>query len=416
MSQCPFANLLDMDVYANGIPFGELERLRKAGPIHLLEDPIEGIPYWVAVRRDALDFISQNPQLFSSELHGPWPMEVSKTPNYEMMRDSFIICMDPPKHMKYRKVLRDSFTPRSIDGLDLWLKKTAGEIVDRVASRGECEAITEIAAELPLMTIMEVLGIPQEDRHLHFEWTNQMAFADDPDIAAGQDVSDEASANMMAYAYEHGVKQRKNHTSDVVKALLEGEVDGVPISDEMFVWMYLLIVVGGNESTRSVTGQGIKLLIEHPDQLQHLVLHPEDIPDAVEEILRYNTAFIMMRRTATEDVEVSGKKIRKGDKVILHYSAVNHDEDVFGADAMEFDIHRGKRMRNMSREIRSFGVGEHFCLGMNLARAELRAIFSELIPRLRNMKLAGDVTYMKSYFTSTIKSMPISFDIERNTD
>ena len=415
MTTCPFANLLDMDVYANGIPYEELEKLRKAGSIHLLDDPIEGIPYWVAVKRDALDYISQNPDLFSSELHGPWPMEVSREANFEAIRDSFIICMDPPKHMKYRKVVRDAFSPRGVAELAPWLEKTAREIVDQVATRGECEAITEIAAELPLMTIMEVLGVPQEDRHLHFEWTNQMAFADDPDIATGQEVSDDASANMMAYAYEHGARQRKNPTSGVVKALLEGAVDGVPITDEMFAWMYLLIVVGGNESTRSVTAQGIKLLIEHPDQLQHLVEHPEDIPDAVEEILRYNTAFIMMRRTATENVQVCGKNIGKGEKVILHYHAVNHDEDVFGLDSMSFDIHRAKRIANMSREIRSFGIGEHFCLGMNLARAELRAIFAEIIPRLRNMKLAGEVTYMRSYFTSTIKSMPISFDVENQT-
>lgn len=414
MSGCPFANLLDIDIYAEGMPYEELKKLRDAGPIHYLEDPVEGVPYWAAVKREALDFISMNPQLFSSELEGPFPMETRKVAadNFEIMRENFIICMDPPKHMKYRKVVRDAFTPRAVAAMEPWLQQKSREIIDRVAARGHCEAITEIAAELPLMTIMEILGVPQEDRHLHFDWTNQMAFADDPDASVGPEAAMEANANMLAYAYQHAIIQRDKPTSEVVKALLEGEVDGVPVSDEMFAWMYLLIVVGGNESTRSVTAQGIRLLIEHPEQHRHLIDHPEDIPDAVEEMLRYNTAFIMMRRTATADVEVCGKQINKGDKVVLHYHAVNHDEDVFGDDSMTFDIHRPKRIRNMSRELRSFGIGEHFCLGMNLARAELRAIFAELIPRLRNPRFDGDMTYMRSYFTSTVKSLPIAFDRE----
>jgi len=410
MSKCPYVNLLDMDTYAEGMPYEELHKLRAAGSLHYLEDPIDGIPYWAAVKRDALDYISQNPQLFSSELQGLFPMEIAREDSFELMRDNFIICMDPPKHMKYRKIVRDAFTPRAVGELQPWLEEKSREIIDRVASRGECEAGTEIAAELPLMTIMEVLGVPLEDRHLHFEWTNQMAFADDPDVSDDPEIGMVANANMLAYAHEHATRQRENPTSQVVQALLEGEVDGVPVTDEMFAWMFLLIVIGGNESTRSVTAQGIRLLIEHPDQLQHLVEHPEDIPDAVEEMIRYNTAFIMMRRTATEDVEVCGKQISRGDKVILHYHAVNHDEDVFGEDAMAFDIHRAKRTPTLPRELRSFGVGEHFCLGMNLARAELRAIFGEFIPRIRNPQFAGEMTYMRSNFTSTVKSMPIRFD------
>ena len=189
-------------------------------------------------------------------------------------------------------------------------------------------------------------------------------------------------------------------------------VDGKKVDEEMFAWMFILIMVGGNESTRTATAHGMRLLIEHPEQLQHLVDHPEDIPDAVEEMLRYNTAFIAMRRTATQDIEWNGHNIKKGDKVVLHYHAVNHDEDAYGDDAMKFDIHRAKRLPNMRREIRSFGIGEHFCLGMNLARMELNIIFEELIPRLRNPKFAGDVTYMRSFFINTIKAMPITFDPE----
>lgn len=152
--------------------------------------------------------------------------------------------------------------------------------------------------------------------------------------------------------------------------------------------------------------------MSHPDQLQHLVDHPEDIPDAIEEILRFHTAFIFMRRTAMEDVEFNGHQIKEGDKVLLSYHSVNHDEDVFGDDSMVFDIHRAKRMKGLSRQHRSFGIGEHFCLGASLARLELRVMFEEIIPRLRNPRLVGDISYMRNIFAHTMKTMPIEFDPE----
>lgn len=412
MSECPFANLLDMDIYREGMPFDELKKYRDAGSIVRRDDPIEDKPYWAAVKRDALDFVSMNPSLFSSKLEGPFPMEVAKEDTWPIMRDNQIICMDPPDHLKYRKIVRDAFTPRAIEAMTPWLEKKAKGIIDAVASRGECEAVEEIAAELPLMAILEVMGVPVEDRKQFFEWTNTMNFRDDPDVATDPDDAMVASISVLEYAQKLAAEQRANPTSVVAQAMLEGEVEGKKVTDEMFGWMFILIMVGGNESTRSVTSQGIRMLIENPDQLQHLVDHPEDIPDAVEEIIRYNTAFIMMRRTATEDVEVCGQQIKKGDKVVMHYHAVNHDEDVFGEDSMVFDIHRAKRMKNFSRQHRAFGIGEHFCLGMNLARAELNIIFKEFIPRIRNPKFAGDTTYMRSYFTSTIKRMPITFDPE----
>lgn len=411
MTGCPFNHLLDLDAYAKGMPYEELAKLRQQGSLVRMDDPATGIPYWAAVKRDALDFISQNPQLFSSELKGPFPMEALGD-NVEHMKN-FIIWMDPPKHMKYRKVVRDAFTPRAVQAMEPWLREQAKLIIDRVASKGKCEFVEDVAAELPLMAILEILGVPIEDRKQFFDWTNTMTFGDDPDVATSPEEAQHASFEALMYAYKLADQQRRNPTSQVCQALLNGDVDGEKITDEMFAWMFILIMVGGNESTRTVTSHGMRLLTEHPDQLQYLVEHPEAIPDAVEEILRYNTAFIAMRRTATQDVEVCGQKIKQGDKVILHYHATNHDEDVFGEDAMAFDIHRSQRMPQLSRELRSFGIGEHFCLGMNLARLELRIIFEELIPRLRNPKFAGDVTYMRSIFINTVKAMPITFDPEK---
>ena len=415
MSQCPHLNLLSLDAYVKGMPYDELAKIRQQGSMVYMDDPENGVPYWAVVKRDALDFVSQNPELFSSNLKGAFPMEVP--PGEEeiqaVMQENIIIAMDPPKHMKYRKILRDAFTPKAVADMEDWLRQGARQIIDRVAKKGHCEFVEDVAAELPLMAILELLGVPQEDRKQFFDWTNIMTFADDPDVATTRDEANAASFEVIAYAAELAAKQRANPTSPVVQALLNGEVDGEPVTEEMFAWMIILIMVGGNESTRTATSHGMRLLIEHPEQLQHLVDHPEDIPDAVEEMLRYNTAFIAMRRTATQDIEWQGHHIKKGDKVVLHYHAVNHDEDVFGDDALSFDIHRAKRLPTMRREIRSFGIGEHFCLGMNLARMELKVIFEELIPRLRNPKFAGDVRYMRSFFINTIKAMPITFDPEQ---
>ena len=414
MSQCPHINLLSLDAYVGGMPYEELAKVRQQGSMVYMDDPENGVPYWAVVKRDALDFVSQHPELFSSNLKGAFPMEVppEEVEIQAVMQENIIIAMDPPKHMKYRKILRDAFTPKAVADMESWLRKGARQIVDRVAKKGRCEFVEEVAAELPLMAILELLGVPQEDRKQFFDWTNTMTFADDPDVATTRDEANAASFEVIAYAAELAAKQRENPTSPVVQALLNGEVDGQPVTEEMFAWMFILIMVGGNESTRTATSHGMRLLIEHPDQLQHLVDHPEDIPDAIEEMLRYNTAFIAMRRTATQDVEWNGHHIKKGDKVILHYHAVNHDEDVFGDDALTFDIHRAKRMPTLRRDIRAFGIGEHFCLGMNLARMELKVIFEELIPRLRNPEFAGEVRYMRSFFINTIKAMPIRFDPE----
>ena len=415
MSQCPFTHLLDLDAYKAGMPYKALADLRAEGSFVHFEDPATGVPYWAAVKRDALDFVSQNPALFSSQTEGPFPMEPPDETAREIsriMHDNSFIAMDPPKHVTHRRVVKDAFTPKAVAAMEPWLREQAKAIVDRVASRGECEFVEEVAAELPLLAILELLGVPLEDRAQFFKWTNTMTFADDPDVATGPDEANAVSLEVMLYAMELAKKQRDGYTGPVIQALLEGEIEVQPVNDEMFAWLFILLMVGGNESTRTAIAHGMRLLMEHPDQLQHLVDHPEDIPGAVEEMLRFNTAFITMRRTATQDIEWQGHQIAKGDKVVLHYHAVNHDEAVFGDDATQFDIHRHKRMPNLARELRSFGIGQHFCLGMSLARLEMRIMFEELLPRLRNPKLSGDITYMRSFLINTIKRMPISFTPE----
>jgi cholest-4-en-3-one 26-monooxygenase len=414
MSQCPFANfpnMIDPDTYADGMPYDVLHDIRESGPIHYMDGSYQDVPYWLVTGRDEIDFISKNPQLFSSEqktaLAEEFPEEDIKN-----IHNHMIINMDPPRQLKYRKIVRAAFTPSAVDSYEERFREHARNIVDRVASRGECEFVEEVAAELPLLAILELCGIPADDRKDFFEWTNAMMFNQDEEMAADKEVAEMASVHVINYAMELAAKHKADPKDDIIGALLRGHGGVEGLTEEEFVWFFLLLIAAGNESTRTVTSHGMRLLMENPDQLQYLVDNPDKIAGATEEMIRYNTAFIMMRRQCLEDTEVGGQLIKKGDKIILHYHTVNHDESIFGDDAMKFDVRRPERMPNMYNEHRAFGVGQHFCLGTHLARLEVRVMFEEIIPRIRNPKLQEEIHYTRSNLVNGIKSMKITFDPE----
>ena len=398
MSQCPFANLLNPDTYAQGMPYESLKDIRQYGPVVKIADPLTDIPYWAVVGQQELDFVSKNPALFSSAMRTAFPMEIPQD-EVDFIHCHTIINMDPPRHQKVRRIVREAFTPKRVNTYEPAFRAHAKQIIDRIVHRGECEFVEEVAAELPLIAILELLGVPLEDRNQFFEWTNTSI--EDGQIAAGECIN---------YALALAAQHRQQPMNNITGALLDGNVDGEPITEEDFAWMFILILVGGNESTRTVISQGMRLLMEHPDQLEFLVQNPDKIVDAIDEILRYNTAFIQMRRTATEDIELGGQQLRAGDKVILHYHAVNHSEAVFGEDAMRFDVRRSERMPKLGQQLRSFGIGQHFCIGSHLARLELQVMFEEIITRLRNPSLQGEIAYIRSYFVNGIKTMRIRFD------
>lgn len=408
MSQCPFANLVDPKTYANGMPYDELKRLRDAGPVVHMDDPRTGVPYWLVTRQQELDYICKNPQLFSSRERSPFPEEYSQD-MVEQVHRKTIIGMDPPQHQKVRRLVRQAFTPKAVDSYEPRLRDHARKVVDRVLAKGECEFVQEVAAELPLLAILELMGVDPADREAFFHWTNTMIFADDPEMSVSELEGQMAAAEVIGYAMKLAARHKQTPMHNITGALLDGTIDGQPISEEEFGWMFVLILVGGNESTRTVIAHGMRLLMEHPDQLQYLQENPDRIPAACEEILRYNTAFIAMRRTAMEDVEVGGQQIRKGDKLVLHYHTINHDEQVFGDDAMRFDVRRAERQPDLANQLRSFGIGQHFCIGSHLARLELRLMFEELIPRLREPGFVAPPRYVQSFFVNAIKEMRIRF-------
>ncbi|MCX2981002.1 cytochrome P450 [Halieaceae bacterium IMCC14734] len=414
MSGCPFAdftNMIDPDTYANGMPYDELARIRASGPIHWMEDPTRGVPYWLVTGRNEIDFISKHPKEFSSQERTALADEYAQD-DIDAIHSNMTINMDPPRQMKSRKVVRPSFTPAAVNSYADRFRDLAREIVDKVASRGECEFVEEVAAELPLLAILELCGIPAEDRKDFFQWTNAMIFNQDSEMSADKSVAEDASFKVIEYAMKLAAEHAENPKDNIIGALLDGNGKDPGLDMDEFVWFFLMLISAGNESTRTVTSHAMRLLMDNPDQLQYLVDNPDKIPNACEEVLRYNTAFILMRRTAMEDMEVGGQQIKKGDKIIMHYHTVNHDESVFGEDAMKFDVKRAERMPDLYNQHRAFGIGQHFCLGSHLARLELVVMMEEIIPRIRNPKLMEELEYTRSDLVNGIKRMYITFDPE----
>jgi cholest-4-en-3-one 26-monooxygenase len=312
---------------------------------------------------------------------------------------------DPPRHTRYRLLVNKGFTPRMIGLIEQHLRFRTELIVDSVIEAGECEFVTDLAAELPLQAIAEIMGVPPEDRHLLFNWSNRMVGADDPEYQS-DDPDEATTAVMELYMYAAGLGElrRAEPKDDVVTKLINAEIDGDKLSQEEFELFCLLLAVAGNETTRNATAHGMIALMEHPEQLAKLRSDPDRYIDgAVEEILRWGTPVMHFRRTAMKDLELRGKQIRTGDKIVMWHISANRDEEVFD-DPFVFDIERSP-----NDHIAFGGGGAHFCLGTNLARMELRLIFHEIVSRLDEIEFAGDIERLRSNFIGGVKHIPIRF-------
>jgi cholest-4-en-3-one 26-monooxygenase len=312
--------------------------------------------------------------------------------------------MDPPMHTRYRSLVNKGFTKRMISQLEERTRAISNEIIDAVSERGECDFVTDVAAELPLQVIAEIMGVPQEDRHKVFDWSNRMIGADDPEYQeAEREAAFGASMELYAYANRLAAEKRASPGEDIISVLLRAEVDGERLSELEFDLFFLLLSVAGNETTRNLIAHAMLALIEHPEQRALLLDDPSLVPDAVEEMLRWGTPVMHFRRTATRDTEVGGQPVAEGDKVVIWYISANRDETVFD-DPYRFDVRRSP-----NDHVAFGGGGPHFCLGANLARMEIRLMFEELLPRLPDMELAGPVERLRSNFINGIKHMPVTF-------
>ena len=396
-------DLYDPDNYVAGVPHEMFATLRREAPVFWHEHP-DGGGFWCVTKYDDLVAVNRDTTLFSSWVGSSF-LNTPEGGDLETTR-LMMLNMDPPEHTKLRMIVNRGFTPRRIKELQDILALRARTIVDRIAAEGSCDFVSDVACELPLQAIAEFLGIPEDDRHMLFEWTNRLIGFDDPEFRTSDEDGKAAAAEIYAYAQGLAEDRRANPRDDIVTALITAEVDGHRLSDLDFNLFFLLLVVAGNETTRNAISHAMLALIEHPDERRRLLDDPALLDSAIEEFLRWASPVMHFRRTATADTELHGQRITAGDRVVIWHISANRDEDVF-PDPFTFDI--GRTTDKGGTQVAFGGGGAHYCLGANLARAEMKVMLRELLARIPDMALDGDIERLRSNFINGIKRMPVRY-------
>jgi cytochrome P450 family 142 subfamily A polypeptide 1 len=385
----PEIDLVDGRFYASD-PQELYAWMRANAPVYF--DERNGV--WGISRYHDLKAIARDPQTFSNAggirpNFGPLPM---------------MIDMDDPDHLRRRKLVNKGFTPRQVRALEPKIRRVCDEIIDSVCERGECDLVMDIAAPLPMVMIGDALGVAPEDRADLLRWSDEMVSAQSNQASEELMLkAAEAFASYTAYAMQVIADRRSRPPdSDLMSILVHAEVDGDRLADDELVQESLLILVGGDETTRHVVSGGMEQLIRHPDQRQKLIDDPSLLDSAVEEMLRWVTPIKNMARTVTRDVELRGQKLRAGQKVLLLYHSANRDEEVF-EDPFRFDIERSPN------DHVAFGFGTHFCLGASLARLEVKIMTERLLARLPDLEITGPTPLRPANFISGFESMPVRF-------
>jgi cholest-4-en-3-one 26-monooxygenase len=393
-------DLTNLDTFVQGVPHEQFDVLRREAPAYFHPESDGQAGFWCITRYDDVQRLSHAWQEYSSE----WGITLHELEDEQLEQQRMMMLqMDPPNHTKLRLLVNKGFTPRMIERLHERVREIARDIVDGIAERGECDFVVEVAAELPLQVIAEMMGVPGEDRQKMFDWSNRMIGSDDPEYAVSAEEAMSAATEMFSYANDLALDKRANPGDDIISVLLAAEVEGERLSDLEFDLFFELLAVAGNETTRNLISHGMLALMEHPDERQKLIDDPSLLPSAVDEMLRYASPVMYMRRTAQADVELHGQTVKKGDKAALWYIAGNHDPDVYD------DAHRFSVTRPNNEHIAFGGGGPHFCLGTHLARLEIRVMFEELLARIPEMELAAPPERLRSNFINGIKHMPVRF-------
>ena len=394
-------DIISNEVYRNGPPHELYTRLRHEAPIIRHRGIEDGFPdwFWAVSRHADVVAVSRQFQTYSSARRGSLMNE--DRPDLEVAR--MMIDTDPPEHTRLRMLVNRGFTPKAMRMLEEHYREVAQRLVGEALEAGDVEFVSTVSSELPLIAIAELLGIPTDERHKVFEWSNRMIGSTDPDYSGGVDDAQNAAAELYMYANQLAADRAVNPREDIITTLL-GEHDGDKLSEHEFDLFVLLLSVAGNETTRNGISHGVLALIENPDQFAAMRSDAGMLETGVEEMLRWGTPVNSFRRTATCDVELHGVQIKEGDAVVMLYASANRDEDVF-ADPFRFDV-----TRNPNPHLTFGGGGPHFCLGANLARAELQEAFAFLAPRIRNLELAGEPVYDTPLGVHGLHALPISFD------
>jgi cytochrome P450 len=413
---CSNINLLDLDIFENGEVHEVLKRLRHEAPVYWNEGNEELKGFWCVTRYQDVKFVSQHPELFSSAkgISGPGLRDPENNPNAVSQPGGVsIITMDPPRHVKMRRLVNRGFTPRAVNAMEPTIREIAVGLLDRLTQRDECDFVLDVASQLPLAVICGLMGIPEQHWPLMFQLTNQTLGAADPEYQAQVVAEDQRGTvtaqtrtalagrlKMMEFFRELLDERRKRLGDDLVSVLLESEVDGERLDEVDILAFCFLLVLAGNETTRNAISGGLWVLCDHPDERARLQADISLIDSAVEEILRWTSPLHHMARRATVEVELRGQVMQPRDSVLMWYPSANRDEDVFD-DPYRFDITRSPN------DHLAFGFHEHFCLGAGFAKKEIRVMFEELFARYPNIQLNGKPERLRSNFINGIKRMPV---------
>lgn len=403
----------EMPVHFN--PGGALDR-DNAGAAASPLGEIEIKPFWNITKYEDVMAISRHPELWISSKGITQFEPVYMSAEEQMMNSDgkMLITMDPPRHVRLRRLVNKGFTPRAVSAMEAHIRDIVTEILDDIAPKGRCDFVTDVAALLPLAVICGMMGVGKKDWDLMFQLTNKVLGGGDPEyqtdvpveqrgtIEAARVTSINGFMQMLQFWSGLLAERRKERRDDLVSLLCDSEIDGEALNDEDILWFAFLLIVAGNETTRNAISGGMLALAEHPEEKARLMGDMSLIDSAVEEILRWTSPVAHMARVATADTEIRGRQIRQGERVVMWYGSVNRDEDIF-PEPYTFDITRSPN------EHLAFGIGEHFCLGAGFARLELKVIFQELFRRFPDISVAGAPERLRSTFIGGIKHLPVEF-------
>jgi cytochrome P450 len=392
-------DLLGTKSFAHGHPLAQYAWMRENKPVYWHEEP-NGPGFWAITRYKDVWDVDRNFQAFSSEPTIMIQDPLAGTPGASVGGYKMMLMMDPPQHTAYRRLIRDEFTVPTTMERNPRMKQLARQIVNNVIEKGECDFVNDVAGEMPSYVIAELMGLPLDDGRELYKLTETIH-------SAPESLPEGAGAAAVMKMFEYGTKviqeKRARPAHDLASKLLAAEVDGKRLDDMEFLLFFLLLVDAGGDTTRNLLSAGFIAMLENPDQLAWLKADPNGrINAAREELLRYTTPVIYMRRTAKKDTVVGGETIREGDKAVMYFGSANRDPAKFERpDALD--------LARTPNEHIAFGTGAHACLGQHIARIEIDAIIHEVLSRMQGLALAGEPEWLPSNFISGPRKMPVTF-------